>query len=252
MSRWSRLVLPALCVASPLGLLSCNVPDFRVASIRPIYGWVDGCTPVSIGGAGFSDDASQVSVTIGDKALENLSLPDAETAPLDVGYEIYGTTPPGAAAGYTSVKVKSGANEGTLNKLDPAGPFYYAACPMSAYPEGASPSSGVTSAATITLSGCNLSDSYQVRVGPGQPVALTKVCSTATVTFSAPAMQDNSDTNYPGGYYIAILDGTGAQIFPDPASGCDTTLTAAENTVVDTGGEYNLCDGVPTLTYGAE
>ena len=252
MSRWSRLVLPALCVAGPTGLFSCNVPDFRVASIRPIYGWVDGCTPVSIGGAGFSEDASQVSVTVGGKALENLSLPDAETAPLDVGYEIYGTTPPADAAGYASVEVSSGSDKGTLNPNDPAGPFYYAACPMTAYPESASPSSGVTSGATITLGGCNLSDSYQVRVGPAQPVALTKVCSTATVTFAAPSLQDNSDTNYPGGYYVAILDASGSQIFPDPASGCDTTLSAAENTVVDTGGETNLCDGVPTLSYGAE
>lgn len=249
MNRLSRLVIPALCVAAPAGLQSCNTPDFRVVSIRPIYGWVDGCTPVSIGGAGFGSD---VSVTIGGSPLENLSYPDAETAPLDVGYEVYGTTPPASAAGYADVVLSSGGNTGEVNAKDSVGAFYYAACPLTAYPETISPETGLSAGATVSVGGCNLSSDYQVRVGPSDPIALTKVCSTAEVSFAAPGLQANSETNYEGGYFLSILDSSGNMIFPDPASGCDPTLSVAENSVVDTGGEYNLCDGVPLLTYGGE
>lgn len=248
MSRLSRLVIPALCVAAPAGLQSCNVPDFRVVSIRPIYGWVDGCTPVSIGGSGFGSD---VSVTVGGKALENLTYPDAETAPLDVGYEVYGTTPAADAAGYADVILTSGGQTGEVNASDTVGAFYYAACPLTAYPESADPSTGVAAGSTVTLSGCNLSADYQVRVGPSAAVPVTTVCKTATVSFSAPEIQSNG-LDYSSGYIIAILDASGNQIFPDPASGCDTTLPVESNVVVDTGGEYNLCDGVPTVTYGGE
>ena len=249
MNRLSRLVIPALCVAAPAGLQSCNVPDFRVVSIRPIFGWVDGCTPVSIGGAGFG---SSVSVTVGGNALENVTYPDAETAPLDVGYEVYGTTPPASAAGYADVVLSSDGNTGEVNPNDSVGAFYYAACPLSAYPETVSPSTGLASGTTVSLGGCNLSSDYQVRVGPSAPVSLTKVCSTASVTFSAPDLQPNSDAFYSGGYFVSILDASGNMIFPDPASGCDPTLSVAENAVVDTGGEYNLCDGVPLVVYGGE
>lgn len=245
MKRWSRLHLTALCLAAAPALVSCNTVGFGVVSIRPIYGWVDGCTPVSVGGHGFGDD---VAVTIGGSPLENVTLPtaadsaDATYAPLDVGYEVYGTTPAGAQSGYAEVKVTSGGEEGTVN-----GDFYYAACPMGAYPEGADPSADVTAGSTITLSGCNLVAGYTVKVGPSQAATLASVCKSATATFAAPVV----DTALGTDWYIAIFDTTGAQVYPDLGTGCDTTLPPGSQAVtVDTGVD-DPCAGVLMVSYAA-
>lgn len=241
--KWlSRLALPALCVAAPLGLASCNKVGFDAVSIRPIYGWVDGCTAVSIGGHGFGDD---VKVTIGGSDLVDAALPEKES--LDYGYQVTGLTPPGAQPGYATVTVSTGGQS-----ADVFGDFYYEACPLAAYPESVSPDSGLATGTTVTIAGCNLMGDYQVKVGPADPVSVSSACSTAYVTFSAPQLTDNSDTNYPGGYYVAILDGSGTQIFPDPASGCDTTATVGSGEVTTDTGTYDACSGVPVVVYGGE
>ncbi len=237
----SRLVLPAFCVASPLGLLSCNKVGFDAISIRPIYGWVDGCTAVSIGGSGFGDD---VQVTIGGTALVGQTIPAATnedgTTNLDYGYQVTGTTPPGAQPGYAEVKVTTGGQEATV-----FGDFYYEACPLSAYPESVSPDTGLASGTSVTMDGCNLMGDYQVKVGTAQPVSVSSLCSTASVSFSAPDLPA-------GEYYVAILDGSGNQLLPDPASGCDTTAAVGSGVVTTDTGSYDLCSGVPTVTYGGE
>lgn len=234
MHRLSRLVLPAFCVAAPLAFLSCQGRvGFDAVSVRPIYGWADGCTPVSIGGHGFGSD---VAVTIGGKALEGATLPATDS--LDYGYQVTGTTPPAEQAGYAEVVVTTGGESAAV-----FGDFYYEACPLAAYPESISPSDGVTSGATIQLDGCSLQADYQVKVGTANPVPLTSLCSTASVSFSAPALAD-------GTYYVAIVDSAGAAVFPDAASGCDTTAAVGSGVVTTDTGSYDLCDGVPTLTYG--
>lgn len=253
----SRLVVPALCVAAPLGLLSCNEPSFRAVSIRPIYGWVDGCTPVSIGGSGFGDD---VSVTIGGKALVNPELPpapdddddndyladddpsndadDEEVLSRDYGYQVTGLTPPGDAAGYATVTVSTGGQSADIFE-----PFYYEACPLAAYPESISPDTGLASGTTVALSGCNLSSDYQVQVGTANPVAITSTCSTASVTFTAPDLPA-------GDYYVAIVDSAGNLVFPDAASGCDTTGAVGASVTGSDTAAVDPCDGVPVVTYG--
>jgi len=241
--KWlSQLALPALCVAAPLGLLSCNKVGFDAVSIRPIYGWVDGCTAVSVGGHGFGDD---VKVTIGGTDLVNQTLPDKES--LDYGYEVTGATPAGAQPGYAEVKVTSGGQEAVV-----FGDFYYEACPLSAYPESTSPDSGLSAGTTVTMTGCNLMGDYQIKVGTANPVSVSSACSTAQITFSAPDLPANSDSNYPGGYYVAILDSAGNQLLPDPASGCDTTQAVGSAVITSDTGEYDPCSGVPIVSYGGE
>ncbi len=242
MTRVSRLVLPVLGVAAPLGLISCESRvGFDAVSIRPIYGWVDGCTDVSIGGHGFGDD---VAVTIGGTPLVDAVVPAKEnddgTTNLDYGYQVTGKTPAGAQPGYAEVKVTTGGQEATV-----FGDFYYEACPLSAYPESVSPDTGLAVGTTVTVGGCNLMGDYQIKVGPAEPVGVTSVCSTATISFLAPDLQA-------GDYYVAILDSSGNQLLPDPASGCDTTAAVGSGVVTTDTGSYDVCSGVPVVTYGGE
>lgn len=230
MRRLSRLAFPALSAMALPALMSCNKVGFGAVSIRPIYGWQDGCTAVSIGGHGFGSD---VTVTIGGKPLENVTLPTEADAPLDVGYEVYGTTPPGDASGYAEVVVSTGGNTESV-----FGDFYYEACPLPAYPESLSQTDGVTAGTAIQIDGCNLVAGAQVKVGTADPVALSSVCHTASASFSAPALAD-------GTYLIAILDADGNELYP--ANGCDTTGLTPDDTA-DTGPD--ACADVWSITYG--
>jgi hypothetical protein len=233
MNRTSCLGL----AGAALALSGCDPIGFGAVSIRPIYGWQDGCTPVSIGGHGFDDD---ISVKIGDQAIEDLILPgtpEAEpysTKPeLDEGYVVWGTTPPGAASGNAEVSVTSGGETDDI-----FGGFYYEACPMSAYPTALSTSTAAAGD-TIGVSGCNLQPGWTVRVGNAEPVAVSSVCSTAEVTFTAPALEA-------GTWLIAILDTDGNELYP--LTGCDTTVAyAGGGDTSDTA--YDPCSGIPSLTY---
>ncbi len=221
-----------------LALAACD-RGLDAVSIRPIYGWTDGCTDVEIGGNHFGD---QVSVTIGGNPLDNLTLPDAATQPLDVGFEAYGTTPPSTnGKGPADVVVSSGGETDTIT-----GGFYYVDCPHPGYVEAADPTEGVSAGDTITLWGCGLdSSAYTVRVGDNATDAqLTGVCSTAQVTFTAPAPSAD------GAWYIGFFDSTGTQVYPDAT--CDITLPAGSITNPDTGdtGWVDPCAGAVALTYG--
>lgn len=222
-----------------LALASCGMQGMDAVSIRPIYGWVDGCTDVKIGGHGFGDD---VSVTIGGNPLQNLTLPDPAEDPLDVGFVIYGTTPPSTdGKGAHDVVVTSGGETDTITDG-----FYYVECPAVGYVEAASPTEGVSPGDTITMMGCGMDASaYTVRVGDAKSdVPLTSVCSSATVTFTAPA--PSSD----GTWYVGFFDSNGTQVSPDPA--CDITQPAGSITNPDTGdtGWVDPCAGALAITYG--
>ena len=239
-----RLTLTALLGAViPTTLLSCGINDFQAMSIRPIYGYVDGCTAVEIGGRNFGDD---VSVTIGGKALQDQSLPDAATEELLVGFEVRGTTPPGDAVGYASVVVSTGGEEMEVwGGKDPQGEdrgiFYYEACPADPNIEAIGPLEGLSAGDTVAMTGCNLKDSYTVRVGTADAVSIQSDCSSAQTHIDAPSLDD-------GTYYIAILDGSGNELYP--ANGCDTTqpFGSGSGDTADTGGDP--CDAVLTFTYG--
>lgn len=269
MRKLSLVALPLLGALLPLGLQSCsNKVGFGVVSIRPIYGWADGCTPVSIGGHGFGDD---VAVTIGGQALENLTLPEDNTenpAATDLGFMVTGTTPAADAAAlaaavakgypgvYAGVVVTSGGETSEIPFVegDLDGDFMYLACPYAAYPEYLSVSEGLAAGTEVSISGCNLMDGYKVKLGQdadGDGVVevsgtaeLTTVCKTAERSFSAPSMPD-------GTYYVAIVDSSDNVVFPSADSGCnpfgavDGQLGGSDTAI------YDLCDGVPTVTYGS-
>lgn len=214
-------------------LAGCKMPAFDVVLIRPIYGWEDGCTPVTITGRGFGED---VSASFGSAPLESPSLPDAATHPLDVGYAIYGLSPAGAGGTYADVSVTTGGQTASITKA-----FRYVACPAPAYVEGAS-AGAVAAGDSVSLYGCALdSAANRARVG-GQDIPLSAECRTAQVSFTAPSLPD-------GAYYISVVDAQGVELFP--ASGCDVTLDpSVDQSVSYDTAVYDPCAAVPVLVYG--
>lgn len=264
------VALPVLGALLPLGLQSCaDRVGFGVVSIRPIYGWADGCTPVSVEGHGFGDD---VAVTVGGLALENAAIPDENTenpAANERGFVVTGTTPAADAAAlaaavagglpgvYAGVVVTSGGDTSEISieeredGLD--GDFFYQACPYDAYPEYLSVSEGLAAGTEVAISGCNLQDGYKVKFGvdaDGDGLVettgtadMTTVCKTAEKTFVAPNMPD-------GTYYLAIVDSADVVVFPAADSGCDPFGAVGAQIGGSDTATYDMCDGVPTVTYG--
>ena len=244
MRRLSWLALPAL---GALALQSCNTVGFGVVSIKPVFGYVDGCTPVKVSGHGYGDD---VKVTIGGVDLVDQVAPTAE---LDVGYFVTGTTPPGAAVGYVGVEATSGGVTDDIafaeQDLDgdgvaDDGDFYYQACPYDAFPEVLSQYSDVSSGTVIDMTGCNLKDGYQIKVGPANPVSMTVTCSTANASFTAPDLPE-------GDYYVAVVDSSGTQVFPALDSGCDTTGAVGASLGGSDTATFDNCTDVPYISYPA-
>lgn len=206
-------------------LAGCNNPGFEAVSIRPIYGWVDGCNPVRVSGHGFGDD---VKVTIGDRddaaaqaELASVTFPEKE---LDKGYFVEGVMPAAVTGtnGYADVVVTTG---GQTSVIDDA--YYYVACPGLGYTESASPTEGLVGGETITLSGCGL-DAAAVQAwvvdATGAPVVpaalpLTSACGTASATFAAPALAK-------GTYYLLLTDLDGNPLFGGAPDTADTASIA--------------------------
>lgn len=215
--------IPAMLVL-PTVLGSCNATaiGFGAVSIRPIYGYVDGCNAVRIGGHGFDSD---VAVTIGGQPITEATLP--EEGSLDRGFMIDGVAPAGGP-GYADVVVTNGDGQSTTISET----YYYVACPSAFYPEALGPNEGIASGTEITVAGCNLNGATQVQVGDADPVPLTPGCGNVTATFSAPNLEP-SDEAYP----IRFLDAAGDEQFSQPCDG-DTGDTALPD-----------CDAYG-LTYG--
>ncbi|MCB9760341.1 MAG: IPT/TIG domain-containing protein [Alphaproteobacteria bacterium] len=220
-----RGALALAATALPLSLTACDPLGTRAVSIRPIYGWVDGCTTVKISGHGFADGTT---ATFGGNAIENPTYPDPDSEALDVGYLFYGTTPAGSAPGYVDVVVTSGGETYPL-----ATPFYYEACPGLLAIEDVSMGETVTSGDSIGLTGCGFDAStIKVKVGDAEPVALTSVCSSAQVSFSAPDLPA-------GTYEVVFTDAGGDQVYPTPGCG-----------VADSGDTATPCEPTFEMTYG--
>ena len=237
--------------AIPIGLalmpIGCSELPPAVVSIRPIYAWEDGCTQVKVSGNSFGDD---VEVTVGGEPLSNLTQPDPEESPLDVGFVLYGTVPPGAP-GNATVEMSSGDVTDDI----PDG-FNYIACPSAAYVEVMDPATGIGNGSTVNLVGCGLDTAeVSVRVGPNPTdVPITSNCGSADVSFSAP---DNTD----GTWIVAFYDAQGSRI--SPSDECDITqpVEVSDDTgsytdyvydvyYPDSGGEDDPCSGALILTYG--
>lgn len=202
---------------------SCNNAGFDAVSIRPIYGWAEGCGPVRVSGHGFGDD---VTVSLGDGDVATMQVPlESPTVPSDEvnkGFYVEGVMPasPGGGGVYADVIVTTGGQTDVIE-----GAFYYVACPGVGYVEGLAPSEGLLGGETVSLSGCGL-DAAGLQAwlvdGAGvpahqSPLPLTSICRTASVSFTAPALPA-------GAYYLLLTDLEG-----NPVSGGapDTGDTAA-------------------------
>jgi hypothetical protein len=206
----------------PIVLGSCDPITFGAVSIRPIYGWVDGCSEVKVSGHKFGDD---VTGAVAGEPFTNIVLPTKE---LDKGFFFTATMPAGATNGFAEVSVTSGGETSTIPDA-----YYYVTCPAAIYPETAAPTEGVTAGTVVTLTGCNLDATlYRVQVGAAEPVAMTSVCGTGIATFTAPDLPALPDG---AGYAVSFVDANGVLVYPQI---CDTADTATP------------CDIVHTLVYG--
>jgi hypothetical protein len=162
----------------------------------------------------------------------------------DEGFQLYGTTPP-AAPGTEGTFVDVFVKTGDVNDRIPSA-FYYVACPRPMI-EGHDIPELVTSGTVITFVGCGLdAATLSVMVGAGPAVPLTSVCSSATVSFTAPdrlpgapcdditqlcgvgqVCVDANPTDTTIGTCqetLTIVDGAGNAVYPAP---CDTADTGA-------------------------
>jgi hypothetical protein len=209
-------------------LFSCNTPKFDLVSIRPIYGWVDGCTEVHVGGAAFADDAVfKVGAT-------EVPIEGRPTEDIDKGYWFTARTPAAAGKGYADISVTQNGETLTIPEA-----YYYVECPAPGYIEAASPSD-VASGAPVTLSGCGF-DILGMRVrlvqsGVKKPLEsavlpITTVCGSASVSFVAPDLPA-------GTYDVLITDPTGDTLIYPADYGCvpDSATACLPVTSVSYGG----------------
>jgi hypothetical protein len=196
------------------GLACEDSLGFDAVSLFPTQGWEDGCTNVQMGGHGFTDDFS---ATLDGNPITNITDPDPQEDPLDVGFEKYGVTPPGEH-GFADYEAKDGDESSKVTNA-----FFYLACPAAPYVEHVEAADG-----TITISGCGFdaanTTAYLPTKGmlpdPKLEFQLDAVCGTAIVSLTPGA-------GAPPGVYELYLSVDGGKTFiPDPACKEDTADTA--------------------------
>src|SRR5688572_394913 len=101
--RRSLWLLGSLAFAS--GACNERSVGFEVVSIRPMYGWDDGCNTVTVHGKGFGDDLSALSAKVGDAEMPILA---AGTRPLDVGYVFTAQVPANEPGSFYDVHLSKG------------------------------------------------------------------------------------------------------------------------------------------------
>ncbi len=214
-TRTLRLLLSAALL---LGT-SCSNTGFDAVAIRPIYGWVDGCTPVTVTGRGFGDD---VEVYIGDQKVSSLTGAAEE---IDKGFLVNGVVPPSLIGkGYQDVTVRTGGKEAVITG---SGAYYYVDCPALGYLESYGPAEGLTAGTSVSLGGCGL-DAAAVKVrildstgvAVGTDIAITSSCGTASASFVAPSVPAD------GQYYLSLVDADGNTLAGTPCPPPDTGDTA--------------------------
>lgn len=210
---------------------ACNDAGYALVSISPIYGWVDGCNPVTLSGHGFSDE---VSASVGGSDITGITYPEGK---IDKGFVVYGTMPAGQH-GYADVSLRSGGETSTLTKT--AG-YYYVECPGAGTMEAVSPAGALAAGVLVTVEGCGLdSGAVAARVVSADGLVqsadlpLVSMCGTATVSFTAPAMPD-------GEYYLELINVADGAILsgapcPPPDSG-DTGSSCTDQKLIYGGAE---------------
>lgn len=201
------------------GLTGCGT-GFDAVSIKPIYGWADGCSTVEITGRGFGDD---VEATIGGRAVTGVALPGKDS--LDYGYSFTATVPAAEAPGYADVTVTTGDRSDTITG---SGAYYYIQCPGPGTLDsaaGASGTAGLKAGDTVTLSGCGLGknlharllDAGQAQAGPD--LELAQVCGAGIATITLPPNPD-------GTYYLQLVNEQGQVVAGEPCPPPDSADTA--------------------------
>lgn len=249
------------CLTGALLLAACNDAGYDAVSIRPTYGWADGCTDVKISGHGFADD---VSATIGGEAVTDISLATLEN---NQGFVFYGTTPPATAdmvATHNDVTVTSDGEDSVIPMA-----YYYVACmgdPLvedfgvvvgNDFAQNGTPvtlrSDAIETGDTVEYAGCNLPTGGSVVIAdPSGTEAdasadLSNDCSTAVASFEAPTLTAG------GTYWIFLLDSNGDIIEPAcSVGGCtaDPRDCVAGDLPDDNSGTAQDCtdgdaDGIP-------
>lgn len=216
-------------------MLGCNDPGFDGVSIRPTYGWEDGCTDVTVGGHGFDEG---ISAALSGNPLTGIVLPDPEIEEENVGFKFTAVTPRGEP-GFSDLVITNGDGQSATV----ANAFYYLACAGSPTIESVSSGTGL-GGDTLTISGCGFAEEMQIEVvAPGDAstvlatVDFDLTCSTAIGEFVIPDLPD-------GEYHLLVTDGAGTVLYganlcdsADTGSGCERPLTLTIGVAAtDTGG----------------
>lgn len=207
---------------SLLLFLACGSP-LNAVSVRPISGWVDGCSTVTISGSGFGND---VVASIGGARVDDV-LPSTDAA--DVGYEFTARVPAASQPGYADVTVSSGGAEDTITG---SGAYYYVACPSTGHVDGIGATSAVAGD-VVTVSGCSLdAASMLVRLRSADGATLSPrvtpdtVCGTASFRFSVPSVP-------PGVYGVLLYDLSGNILAGDECEETDSGDTGSSSACLE-------------------
>lgn len=210
-----------------LPIAGCTFSGPRLVSITPVYGYVDGCTPIVLQGANLDTTGS---ATIG--GADVLELAAAEEDPnfpdhaQDVGFKYFGKTPP-APDGEPQFADISMTIDGEVTEVADA--YYYIACPAplnvesiggGSTDEGAAPNT-FSVGDTFALAGCGLPADLTVGFFDNAEASqgtttVSSDCGTAEVSGSIPTLAagqylvqlSDSSGNTFGSVCAGLIDGT--------------------------------------------
>lgn len=204
---------------------SCALLQPRFESVDPEYGYVDGCTDITLQGAEIGVDAE---VSIGGEALLSLEPAQYDDAfpehAQDVGFKYFGVTPPAPdmASGFYDVVMTVPTDGEPLVRTLHKG-FYYVACPAEVYAadvvlapgEGdsadtaAPPPAPIAPGDVVPVIGCGLDPNTvvaELRDATGaviRTMPLVSDCLTARVHF---AIQPDTED---GEYFLVFVSDSG-------------------------------------------
>lgn len=270
-----------VAILLPLAVAGCGNVGFDAVSVRPIYGWVDGCNQVKVAGHGFGDDltiklsgptfaynAEGEYAATAEADRETIEVtewtaPDPNSGErldaLNAGFMVWATMPQSSGPGVYDLIVGSGGEEDIVPNA-----YYFEACygGGAPYVEAIIPSEGLAGGTSMAMVGCGIdADAFDLRIDfafagvdeagnvLGAPLEsasdagdITSVCRTAEATVSAPEMAD--------GTYIASFYEAGTSNAAVP--GCWEAADTGDTGGGDTGGGETVwhCDPSLILTYG--
>lgn len=216
-----------LALLATVPLLHCSGPP-AVVSLRPIWGYEDGCLPATLSGHGFVREGFAVSVGGVDVPV---TWPEA---PLDDGFTVTLDALPPHAPGNVPVVVTNG---GETLTYEPG--FTYTACEPSprvdyGYVTDAEGNpldvAAIAGGDLLVVVGCGFDDATTVTIGGVDAPILERGCTTSLLVEVPPA-----DAHGPAG--VAITNGVGTNEDLLVEYGCGTaTVDAIDPAVADAAG----------------